>query len=184
MRDPEIRAQLIDQLRAEHPDRRHNRIWPEMSVGLGASRVDVGLVNGMLTGFEIKSAADKLDRLPGQVEHYSRCLDRAVIIASESRAQTIAAHVPEWWGITIALDRAGTVELATSREPRDNPALAPFYVAQLLWRDEAYAVLESLGLHDGLRSATRWSLWDRLAELPIDQLRDEVRARLKARPSP
>lgn len=181
MRDPDIRAELVDQLRAGHPDPVQNRIWPEMAVGLGASRVDVGLVNGMLTGYEIKSAADNLGRLPSQVEHYGRCLDRAVIVTSESRAETIADHVPAWWGITIASAGGGRVVLTESRQPVDNPGLDAFYVAQLLWRDEAYAVLEAMGLHEGLKRATRWVLWDRLAELDLDELRDAVRAQLKAR---
>lgn len=182
MRDPDIRAALIVQLRAGHPDPVHNRIWPEMAVGLGASRVDVGLVNGLLTGYEIKSAADNLGRLPSQIEHYGRCLDRAVIVTSESRAETIADHVPDWWGITIASAvEDGQVLLADRREPADNPGLEAFYVAQLLWRDEAYAVLEARGLHEGLKRATRWVLWDRLAELPLDELRHDVRVQLKAR---
>lgn len=183
MRDPDIRARLVDQLRADHPDPQRNVIWPEMSVGLGASRVDVGLINGYITGYEIKSAADNLDRLPAQVVNYSRCLDRAVVVTSERRSPTIADHVPKWWGITIAYDRDGRVELDVTREPSDNPDLEPFYVAQLLWRDEAYDALEALGQHEGLKRATRWALWDHLAELPVDELRDIVRARLKARSS-
>jgi hypothetical protein len=184
MRDPEIRAALVDRLRASHPDPVENRIWPEMTVGLGASRVDVGLVNGMVTGFEIKSANDNLDRLPGQVLHYSRCLDRAVIVTAARRAVTIEDHVPDWWGVLVASEgRGGKVTLRQQRRPRRNPSLDPFYVAQMLWRNEAYAELEDRGLHAGLRSATRWALWDKLAELPLDELRDAVRRRLKARSS-
>lgn len=183
MRDPEIRAALVDRLRETHSDPVNNRIWLEMSVGLGASRVDVGLVNGHITGHEIKSASDNLDRLPSQVLHYGRCLDRAVIVTSENRARGIEDHVPEWWGVIIAYERDREVRLRTQRRARANPVLQPFYVAQLLWRDEAYAELESRGLHDGLRKATRWDLWDRLAELPLPQLRAAVRTRLKARSS-
>ena len=171
----------MEWLRATHPDPVENRIWPEMSVGLGASRIDVGLVNGMITGHEIKSAGDNLDRLPSQVLHYSRCLDRAVIVTTEQRARSIEAHVPPWWGVMIAHASDGKVALRAQRKPRANPDLQPFYVAQLLWRDEAYAELEGRGLHEGLKRATRWELWDRLAELPLKQLRGAVRARLKAR---
>jgi hypothetical protein len=182
MRDPDIRAALVTHLRETHPDPIVNRIWPEMTVGLGASRIDVGLVNGMISGYEIKSAGDNLDRLPSQVLHYSRCLDRAVIVTSSGRAKTIESHVPEWWGVMIAEEGDCGVYLRVQRRPRKNPELDAFYVAQLLWRDEAYAELAARGLHEGLKKATRWELWDRLAELPMSQLRDSVRARLKARP--
>lgn len=183
MRDPDIRAALVDWLRARHPDLRDNRIWPEMTVGVGASRIDVGLVNGRITGHEIKSAVDNLGRLPSQVVHYGRCLDRAVMVTSENRSGTIERHIPSWWGVMIAYERDRQIRFRTQRKQAENPGLDPFYVAQLLWRDEAYAELESRGQHRGLKKATRWELWDRLAELPLTQLRPAVRERLKARTS-
>lgn len=182
MRDVEIRAALVERLRRSHPDTVENVIRSEMSVGLGASRVDIGLVNGRITGYEIKSDRDNLDRLPGQVEQYGLCLDRAYIVVSERRSESIRSHVPAWWGILTA--RSGskdTVVLTETRRPRANPSIDAFSVAQLLWRDEAYEELEIRGLHAGLARATRWDLWDQLATLPLDELRDTVRRRLKAR---
>lgn len=182
MRDPEIREALVERISREHPDPVANRINLEMPVGLGASRIDVALVNGEITGHEIKSARDNLGRLPSQVEHYGRCLDRAWIVVDASRADSIDGHVPDWWGVMVAARGPAGIGLTVRRRSRKNPVADPFYVAQLLWRDEAYAELEARDLHHGLRRATRWELWDRLAELPMKQLRDSVRARLKARP--
>jgi hypothetical protein len=52
----------------------------------------------------------------------------------------------------------------------------------LLWRDEAYRILESRELHRGMRKATRWKLWQELVTcLSLDELRLEVRETLKAR---
>ena len=79
MRDADIRRALVQRLRAARPDPVTDRIWPEMSLALGASRVDVCVINGTLSGYEIKSPRDNLDRLPSQVEHYGRVLDRATI---------------------------------------------------------------------------------------------------------
>lgn len=183
MLDPDIRHALIGRLRRRHPDPAESRIWPEMSVALGASRVDVGLVNGHLTGYEIKSGSDNLNRLPGQVLNYGRCLDRASIVTTESRADSIGDHVPDWWGILIATPGTLGVKLTERRPQRANPDVDPFHVAQLMWRDEAWHELERRGLHHGLRRATRWELWDRLAELPLRELRSCVRSRLKARPA-
>jgi hypothetical protein len=180
MRDPDIRAALVARLRAGHPDVTENVIRPEMAVGLGASRVDVALVNGRLTGYEIKSDHDNLDRLPSQVEHYGRCLDRAIVVVSERRAHTIRDHVPPWWGVWSAIPDGAGVCLKERRRGRRNPGLDPFYVAQLLWREEARAELVARG-HAVPSKATRWDLWDQLATLPLTELRDAVRARLKAR---
>ena len=182
MRDPDIRAALRGWIAEGHPDPVENRICEEMAVGLGASRVDVGLINGQITGHEIKSARDNLDRLPSQIEHYTRCLDAAWIVTTERRAVTIEDHVPTWWGVLVACGTEQTIEISVQRPADHNPDIEPFYVAQLLWRDEAYAELESRDLHHGLRKATRWDLWDRLALLPMDDLSAAVRRRLKARP--
>ena len=182
MRDPDIRAALVERLRSGHPDVAENLIRSEMTVALGASRVDVALVNGRITGYEIKSDFDTLERLPGQVEHYGRCLDRAVIVVSARRSESIRSHVPYWWGVMVALPgrSIGQVNIRERRRGRANPAIDPFSVAQFLWRDEARDELEARGHHVASR-ATRWDMWDQLATLPINELRDAVRARLKAR---
>ena len=84
---------------------------------------------------------------------------------------------------------AGTPELEPRpnldviRAPESNPAPDPLSVAQLLWRDEAFAVLERHGLGQGRRKATRWRLWEALAEhLPLSDLQLEAREAIKARP--
>ncbi|MFQ6170404.1 sce7726 family protein [Oryzobacter sp. R7] len=183
MRDGEIRHVLIEGLRAEHAGQSDVRVWPEMSVCLGASRVDVGLVNGALSGYEIKSDRDNLGRLPSQIEHYSQCLDFASLVVGQRHLSTARSLVPRWWGIVLARPTEGdSVALVTKRKARRNPALSPFHVAQLMWREEAMAVLRNRGLHHGLSKATRWDLWDLLATLPIDELRSEVRSALTARP--
>ncbi|NMR28644.1 sce7726 family protein [Crystallibacter degradans] len=185
MRDIEIRSALIDQLRSEHPDPVDNRVWSELSLCLGASRVDVCLINGALTGFEIKSPRDNLTRLPSQIEHYNLVLDFASIVSTEKHANKAMGAVPEWWGVMCATQDADSrVRLHWEREPQHNPKIDPLAVAQLLWRDEAFEELSERGLHKGLSKATRWVLWDRLVEmLPLDELQAAVRARLKARPS-
>jgi hypothetical protein len=185
MRDIEIRSALILQLQREHPDTADNRIWSELSLCLGASRVDVCLINGALTGFEIKSPRDNLARLKGQVENYGLVMDYASIVVSEKYASKAPEYIPSWWGIEIAsMNDAGEVRLDGVRDASRNPTVDPFSVAQLLWRDEAYDELFNRGLHRGLAKATRWKLWDRLVEeLSPTEIQDTVRARLKARPS-
>ncbi len=184
MRDIEIRSALIDRLQREHPDTADNRVWSELSLCLGASRVDVCLINGALTGFEIKSPRDNFARLQSQVEHYGMVMDFASIVASEKYAAKAPEYVPPWWGIEIAsMNDAGEVRLDSIRSPSRNPGVDPFSVAQLLWRDEAYDELLVRGLHRGLAKATRWKLWDRLVEeLSPAEIQDTVRARLKVRP--
>lgn len=184
MRAAPIKDALVDQLAATHPDRRANRIWPEMSICLGQSRIDVCLINEQLSGFEIKSDADNTSRLAGQVLAYGRVLDQATLVVEPTRLASAHALVPDWWGLTVAETSGGGVALTVDRAAAANPEQDPYSIAQLLWRDEAYGVLEEFGHHDGLRRSTRWAIWDRLVEsLCLDALKSVVRERLKVRPA-
>lgn len=182
MRDADIRHALMASLAKQHVGEPNVRLWPEMSVGLGASRVDVGLINGAIAGFEIKSEHDNLGRLPSQVVHYSRCLDFATVVVGGRHIRAVRGLVPGWWGITVAKRVDDEIKLVCRRRARPNPSVDPFYIAQLLWRDEAFAVLRARDAHRGLARATRWQMWDALATLPLDQLREEVRKALTVRP--
>jgi hypothetical protein len=76
------------------------------------------------------------------------------------------------------------VQLEQVRTARTNPQQQPLSVAKLLWRDEVLAVLESLGAAKGVRSKPRKVLYERLVHaMPLEELRAEVRRRLKARES-
>jgi hypothetical protein len=182
MRDGDIRRALMASLTQEHIGELSVRVWPEMSVGLGASRVDVGLINGAVAGYEIKSEHDNLGRLPSQVVHYSRCLDFATVVVGRRHVRAVRNIVPFWWGITVAKPVDGEIQFVRQRRARPNPSIDPFYIAQLLWRDEALAVLRSREAHHGLAKATRWQMWDALATLPLEQLRADVRKALTVRP--
>jgi hypothetical protein len=154
----------------------------ELGLCLGATRVDVAAINGHLTGCEIKGSRDRLSRLPHQVGLYGQVLDVAVIVAEAKYAATAAQHVPEWWGIWQAEEHADRAALTELRPAGQNPSPDPVAVAQLLWRDEAYAELLARDATAGLARATRWRLWETLAALlPVAELGQVVRERLKAR---
>lgn len=172
-----------DRLRQQHRGR-STLYRRELGICVGAGRIDVAAVNGVITGCEVKSARDGLGRLPQQIELYGRVVDTAILVVERARPDRVASQVPEWWGVWHAVEETDElVRLDVLRDPSPNPGIDPFAVAQLLWRNEAFDIVRERGLHRGLSSATRWRLWGVLAtELPLDLLRHEVRWRLKARP--
>lgn len=183
MRAGEIVDTVEQRLRCEH--RRRLTVYRrEWSIGVGSSRIDVAAINGRITGCEIKSARDDFARLARQVEIYSAVLDVAILVVEGDRAVGRATAVlPDWWGIWQTTSRAPMPAVTVVRSASDNPDVQPLAVAQLLWRDEARTVLTRRGSARGLRSSTRWRLWEALAEqLPLDVLRREVRAAIRARP--
>lgn len=178
MRDGDIRAVLRTQLITE--------VGPETVVIdeldlCGATRVDVALVNGFLAGFEIKSPRDSLRRLPLQVEIYSEVLDYAAVVSADNHLRGVQDAVPAWWGIW-AVDVRGPVQVQEVRRGARNPMPDADSIVQLLWREEALAILQRLGKDAGVRSKRRWHIWDRVVqELSLEELQTEVRTALRTR---
>lgn len=182
MRDGDLRSALRASLDLEHrADSASTRIVDELGL-CGLARVDVAVVNGALSGYELKSARDSLDRLPNQVKIYSEVLDNAVLVVAENHLKSARRMLKPWWGISLAVERQGQVQIETVRGPKRNPRIRKASLVQLLWKDEAILALQERGLDRGLRSRPRHLAWERLAlELELDDLRDVVRSALKAR---
>ena len=175
MLDSDIRRALLQHLAA------YPFIIEEMGV-CGQIRCDVVALDEELVGYEIKSDADTLRRLPRQVEWYSRVLDRAHVITTERHLKGVQGVVPEWWGVTVASGPADDVRLQPLREAGANPSLDTRSLVDLLWRPEALAALEARGLARGYRSKTFSVMADRLIEhVPPAELRSLVHRALMSR---
>ena len=182
MRDIDIRRKLREDERL-HFGEPNTRIVEELGLCQGIARVDIAVVNGSIHGYEIKSEHDTLARLPGQIDIYNRALDFVTVVTAQSHVDKIREIVPSWWGIWTAVqdDKDGP-RLKISRKHRQNPAVVPIALAQLLWREEALQALEDCGLATGVRSKPREQLWHRLAsDLPLKDLGNIVRDRLRQR---
>ncbi len=155
----------------------------EVCGGLG--RVDVVVVNGSLSVYEIKSPADSLARLPRQVELYSRFFDFASLVTSHRYVAQANRLLPTWWGLRQCVVDDFGIRLETLREPGCNPDLQPDEVVKLLWRDELYAELASVRGMTRLSKAPLRELRTRLVSEchDLDELRRVVRQWLKVRPS-
>lgn len=177
--DADIRRALLARLRAEHtPD---TLVIEEMAVCRGDARVDIAVVNGSLSGYEIKSDRDTLLRLPRQRAAYRQCFDTMTIVAGGRYLAAARRSVPPWWGIIAALPTDDGPRFEPKRPARPNPRVTPKRVVQLLWRAEVIASLESEGVPVP-RSAKMRELWQALAvAAPRERVLEIVRERLKAR---
>jgi hypothetical protein len=180
MRDWEIRRLLREKVFTKiQEDDPSSCFVEEMEICRGDARVDIAVINGSLSGYEIKSQLDDLRRLPNQISVYSRVLDSVSVVVAPDHLTEIEKQIPRWWGI-LTLSEVDE-SFSASREPSQNPCVDAFSVATLLWRDEALAILSSHGLDIGIRSKPREAMWRRLLSLPLPVLQSEVRAKLKAR---
>lgn len=182
MRDHDIRAALRAKLSRDFAGDDNTRIVEEMGVWSGSVRIDMAVINGELSGFELKSDRDTLERLPFQADLYSRVFDRVSLVVGERHFQTAVDYVPYWWGVLIATQDHQRIRLELKREAELNPSPEPYLVAQLLWKEEALSVLEVHDLAQGWRSKRVKDIHTRLAtELPFEVLADHVRVGLKKR---
>ncbi|MER9630407.1 sce7726 family protein [Mesorhizobium sp. M0296] len=182
MRDADVRRAIKFKLDALHKDDPSTRIVEEMGVWGSTVRVDMAVINGELSGYELKSNADTVLRLPYQVEIYNKVFDRMTLVVGDKLADKALPLIPAWWGCTVATMQNDQIRLTLKRKGRKNPSLDLSVVVQMLWREEAISALEAHGLADGWRTKRSAEIANRLlTSLSPKQLSDEVRKALKAR---
>lgn len=165
LRDMDIRGALCSELHTQYADG-ETAIVEELGICRGAARVDVAVINGQLCGYEIKSEADTLERLPRQAELYNAVFDRVTLVVAKNHLGDALRETPSWWGIwTAAATIGGGVELSSGRPGSPNASVDPRAVVEFLWRDEALALLAARDADRGYRSKRRGDIWDRVCEV-------------------
>lgn len=183
VKDADIRSILhlleIPKLCESDPE---SRVIDELGIMEGAFRMDVAVVNNKLHGYEIKSAADNLDRLPSQQSAYNKVFDKLTLVVDERHVEHAVKMVPPCWGLMVAGLRSGTPYIDEIWPARLNFDVDPYTVCQLLWRDEALALLRQKHLCFGLWKKPRKVLWKKLASsVEPEELKALVRGMLQAR---
>lgn len=183
MNDSEIRRSLHGKrLRRQHTSQ-GTLVVDELGLNHGRCRADIAVVNGHLTGYEIKSDRDSLGRLGEQVRAYSAVFDRAFLVVGERHARSVDKHIPEWWGVILSRrGPRGAVNFVTLRKGQKNKNVDPVSIARLLWRSEAVEVLRNMQVSPRTLRQPRAFLYRQLADaLSVRDLRSTVTSYLKKR---
>lgn len=88
LKEPEIKAAAIDWLERKGV-LKQSTLVNELMVANSERRADLAIINGHLHAYEIKSDADSLNRLEGQVKTYLKHFDKVTLICTKKF--TIAA---------------------------------------------------------------------------------------------
>lgn len=181
LKDVDIRLAMLDYLR-RNSKTKDTRIISEFGICDGFSRADIAVVGKELCGYEIKSDADDLARLPFQVDFYSKTFDRASVVVGKQYIDGIERNVPCWWGIYLAeRNEEGRVTIKGMRAPAKNPSFSPMALLELLWRDELYALLKQHGVK-GIAGKNRRILRGMAHEhIDANVIKDYVRQTIKTR---
>jgi len=161
--DKEIRSYLISSLRRKlNPA--SNIIIEEFDLAHGETRADVVVVNGKLTGIEIKSDLDTLNRLERQIGLYNQYFDAVEIYAVEKHIEKIKEIAPRWWGIKKIHLKDGEICVRVIRRGRRNANINFARIVSLLWKEEALNLLREHKQSKGFESKNRTLIWDRIVE--------------------
>lgn len=185
-KDFDLRACLVSQLLREGIARSDIRHEITLDTSSSGGRADVLVFrNDKLHGFELKSAADTLDRLKEQRSSYSRAFDFVHVIADKRHHNRMGGHM--WGSQAYCHERKAIVcwhsdKLEATVFPAyftESSDTAPCAMASLLWRDEAGTVCAALGQKRTTRhSAIQW-----IREYTcLNQLRPLVIAEMRLRP--
>lgn len=164
--DRELRVAVKKRLTRELSRHSNSYVLEELGVRHGAARIDLVAVNGYLHGYELKSDADSLYRLPDQIRLYNLVFDKVTLVVGYKNALNSLKIIPDWWGVKLAhYDLKGHIQILDARSAHKNPVQDPKSVLSLLWREEALQILEEVGCIDDIRFKPKFDLYNRLANI-------------------
>lgn len=100
MLETDIKSVILNYLRNKGELCHSSTIISELTVNKFSRRVDLAIIEkGKAYAFEIKSAADSLNRLEGQVTEYLNYFDKVIVVADSRHANKILSLVPRNVGV-------------------------------------------------------------------------------------
>jgi len=129
-------------------------------------------------GFEIKSAQDTLNRIPNQLQAYTKVFDYVSVVTEDKYTLKLEKILPFWVGIFTCTNDGLVIEF---RKALLNENVEGFYLAKMLWREELLQILKEHQIKH--RKADRnWLLCESLSNnLTVGLLSGIVRQKLKQR---
>lgn len=132
MKDKDIRIVLKNWIINLDP---LSTIREEMPVG--STRFDITMFSrksNIITGFEIKSDHDTLQRLPNQVIHYDYICDYNYIVVTKKHLKECIYQIKDYWGILLVKnDQIMVIRMACERVRGYHDKR---YLLSLCWKDE------------------------------------------------
>jgi len=174
--DRNIRSALVEHLADLDPS---SAVFHELPLTRGVRRADLVVVNGHISGFEIKSERDSLIRLRGQASQYDLICEYSTIVVAKRHVSDARNILPSHWGIMTA-EAQDRVSFKLLRKPKPNRNLDKWALIRLMWKDECIDVVRRH--RPGVaRNLPVIHYWESLQTLELSLLTIEVRDALKRR---
>lgn len=105
-----LKAAVIDRLMSSSHVNDDAVLISEMTVANWSRRADLVLANGSLWAFEIKSEADSLSRLPGQLQTFRSHFEKLTLVVASRFENKVLNSLPEGAGLWVAESDGKLVE--------------------------------------------------------------------------
>jgi len=183
LNDAQIRKALVLQLRKGGI--KGSKIFEEVGLFHGYSRIDVLKIDNKLHGFEIKSDNDSLRRLSEQIRIYNQVFDTVTIVVGYRHVYAVLREIPEFWGVVLAEKTGpGKIQLINLKPPQVNVEKDAEALIKLLWRDEASALLSKIDPKCSRATATKLDIYQKIvAKKKLSWINSSVVKALKIRES-
>lgn len=158
-------------------------IIDELEIDGGKARIDIALIDKCIHGYELKSDADNLSRLPRQMHYYSKALDRITLVVGYSLVFDALEMIPSWWGVQVVeKDQKGGITFVVIRDSHNNPNLDPFSMIRLLNAAEVCSVLSAKNIRFSTKSVSSGAVYSLMAShFSLQQIKCFVRQSLLTR---
>lgn len=182
LRDPELRKPLQKWLERKFLGHDDTEILHELRMPRPSGRVDIAIINGRLSGFEIKSDFDSLSRLPRQVRAFSAVFDEVCVVTTSRHSADAKKIIPSWWRLSVHSNKDGKGVFRTVQKGSRNPNVRTDALLHMLTRSELSDIFRVRRLDLQIRSTRRFQMIERLIEqLEPSEIQFEVRRLLKIR---
>jgi len=164
--EPHIKSKIINYIIGSWNVDSNDLVINEFTVGDSSRRVDLTLIKKNLTfAFEVKSDADTLSRLSGQVEKYLAYFDKVIVVTAPKHTKNVLEKTPQnvsVWEINekgFFIKRKGRIKKINSK----NSILEMMTLTELkkIARDEMVSIDHS----------SRKKIEANLTKLPVTRLR-------------
>lgn len=153
----------------------------EFSSSYSSARIDISVLNGSLHGYEIKSERDTLERLPKQIEYYTKIFEYITIVTTDKYTEKIIEIVPDFFGIFLIEKKKNKLKLKKIRNSKKNKNIDYFELTKLLWKEELKEILKENDIKK-VSSLTRLELTKKVFEnIPQNIIKKFVLTKIKNR---
>lgn len=174
--EPEIKAKVINFLLKEGLNYAGATLLNEYAVDKHSRRVDLLLVtDNESIAFEIKSEADSLRRLDGQIEKYLNFFDKLILVAAPKHIDEIMKVAPK----NVAVWQVCTKGILLIQEGNLKPITEISNLLKLMTAKELLRLAAQLSLSTGYK--TRLQLEAVLEHTPLNLLRETTFSNIKNR---